>query len=109
MERAMRIIRRRGWEIGESHVTPESAAMNRRALLGGTAALLAGVGGAHADPNPKYTAGRPLTEEKYATTYNNYYEFSESKNLWRQAQAMKISPWTIEFSGLVKQPRKIGL
>ena len=49
-----------------------------------------------------------MTEEKYATTYNNYYEFSESKNLWQLAQAMKTSPWTIEFAGLVKQPRKIA-
>jgi sulfoxide reductase catalytic subunit YedY len=115
----MRIIRRRGWEIPESQVTPESIVTGRRALMGGTTALLAAAGlaapglaisgRAQAEPNPKYPAGRPLTDEKSATTYNNYYEFSESKNLWRQAQALKTSPWTIEFAGLVKQPRKIGL
>jgi sulfoxide reductase catalytic subunit YedY len=111
----MRIIRRRGWEIAESLVTPETAVLNRRSLLQGTAALLAAApalarpGLAHAEANPKYAAGRPLTEEKYATTYNNYYEFSEGKNLWQAAQRMKTSPWTIEFAGLVKQPRKIGL
>jgi sulfoxide reductase catalytic subunit YedY len=110
----MRIITRRGWEIAESQVTPESAMLNRRSLLGGTAALLAAAGiavapnPAHADPNPKYVAGRPLTEENYATTYNNYYEFSESKNLWRDAQALKTSPWTIELAGMMKQPRKIA-
>ena len=103
----MRIIRRRGWEIAESQVTPESVALNRRAVLGGTAALLA-ARPALADPNPKYEAGRALTDEKSATTYNNYYEFSESKNFWRAAQAMKTSPWTIEIAGLVKQPRKIA-
>ena len=59
-------------------------------------------------PNPKYPAGRALTDEKSPTTYNNYYEFNESKNLWRDAQAMKTSPWTIEIAGLVKQPRKIS-
>ena len=110
----MRIIRRRGWEIGESQVTPEAAVLRRRALLGGSAALLAAPGlavprVAAAEPNPKYPAGRPLTEAKYATTYNNYYEFSESKNLWQQAQALKTSPWSIELAGLVKQPRKIAL
>jgi sulfoxide reductase catalytic subunit YedY len=73
------------------------------------APALAAPGLALADPNPKYPAGRPLTEEKYATTYNNYYEFSESKNLWQQAQSLKTSPWSIEFAGLVKQPRKIAL
>jgi sulfoxide reductase catalytic subunit YedY len=110
----MRIIRQRGWEIAESLVTPESAVLNRRSLLRGTAVMLAAPalalpGLAYAEPNPKYPADRPLTEEKYATTYNNYYEFSESKNLWQQAQAMKTSPWSIEFAGLVKQPRKIAL
>ena len=115
----MRIIRRRGWEIAESLVTPESAVLNRRSVLRGTAALLAAPALAvpplavprlaHAEANPKYPAGRPVTEEKYATTYNNYYEFSESKNLWQQAQSLKTSPWSIEFAGLVKQPRKIGL
>jgi methionine sulfoxide reductase catalytic subunit len=104
----MRIIRRRGWEIAESKVTPEAAVMNRRGLLGGTAALLVAAGHADAMPNPKYAAGRAVTDEKYSTTYNNYYEFSESKNLWREAQALKTSPWTIEFSGLVKQPRKMA-
>ncbi|MSP02930.1 MAG: protein-methionine-sulfoxide reductase catalytic subunit MsrP [Acetobacteraceae bacterium] len=105
----MRIIRRRGWEIPESQVTPESVVLNRRALIGGTAALLAAAPGlVHADPNPKYEAGRALTEEKYSTTYNNYYEFSESKNLWKEAQGLKTSPWTIEFAGLVKEPRKIA-
>jgi sulfoxide reductase catalytic subunit YedY len=114
MERVMRIIRRRGWEIAESLVTPEAAVLRRRSMLRGTAALLAAPalavpGLARAEPNPKYPGGRPLTEEKYATTYNNYYEFSESKNLWQQAQALKTSPWSIEFAGLVKQPRKIAL
>jgi sulfoxide reductase catalytic subunit YedY len=110
----MRIIRRRGWEIAESLVTPEAAVLNRRSLLGGAAAVMAAAPAltlphrARAEPNPKYPAGRPLTEEKYATTYNNYYEFSESKNLWQQAQALKTSPWSIEFAGMVKQPRKIA-
>jgi sulfoxide reductase catalytic subunit YedY len=110
----MRIIRRRGWEIAESQVTPESAVLNRRSLLGGTAAILAAApasivpGAATADPNPKYQPGRALTEEKYSTTYNNYYEFSESKTLWREAQALKTSPWTIEIAGMVKQPRKLA-
>src|ERR1700676_2480391 len=105
----MRIIRRRGWEIAESQVTPESAVLNRRTLLGGTTALLtpfglagAGLAGAaglgHAAQNPKYDGGGPLTDAQYATTYNNFYEFSEGKNLWREAQAMKTSSWTIEFA-----------
>ena len=110
----MQIKRRRGWEIAERMVTPEAVVMNRRGVLGGAAALAAWpLVRARADdaltPNPKYAAGRALTEEKYATTYNNYYEFSESKNLWRDAQALKQRPWTIEFAGMVAKPRTVDI
>jgi len=128
----MRIIGRRGWEIAESAVTPESVYLNRRGLLAGAAALLAAPAlGASAqtapsiaslatpavaapapgtwEPNPKYPPGRAITDAQYSTTYNNYYEFSESKNLWRDAQALKMNPWTIEIDGLVKQPKKFAL
>ena len=110
----MHIRRRRGWENAERMVTPEAVVMNRRGVLGGAAALAAlPLGRARAEdgltPNPKYVAGRALTEEKYATTYNNYYEFSESKNLWRDAQALKQRPWTIELAGLVAKPRTIAI
>ncbi len=107
----MVIIRRRGWEIPESQVTPEAFVMNRRRLMAGAGALaIAGTAGVAraAEPDPKYPAGRALTAEKYATTYNNYYEFNETKNIWRQAQALKMSPWSIKIGGMVKQPRTIG-
>ena len=59
--------------------------------------------------NPKYVAGRAITPEKYATTYNNYYEFSDGKDLWEAAQALKQRPWTISLEGEVKQPRTIAI
>ncbi len=100
----MRIIRRRGWEIRrEFGQQPEFSLRksNRRSLLQEArphmlaAAPLSTVPGlAFADQIRNIPPGRPRTEEKYATTYSiNYYEFSESKNLWQQAQAMKTSPW----------------
>jgi len=111
----MYIIGRRGWEIPESQVTPEALVLNRRGLLAGAAALgIGGVGGVAraADipkPDPQYPAGRALTSEKAATTYNNYYEFNETKSVWREAQALKMSPWSISIGGMVKQPRTIGV
>lgn len=103
----MHIVRRRGWEIAEHLVTPEHIAVNRRAILGGAAAMsiLPAVARAADYPPP----GRPATEEKYATTYNNYYEFNETKNIWREAQKLPQRPWTIKFDGLVKQPRTIAI
>lgn len=109
------IIRRRGWEIAERQVTPEAVVMNRRKLLGGAAALAtlpAMLSGARAEgmtPNPKFEAGRPLSDEKDATTYNNFYEFSESKNLWREAQKLPQRPWSIKLDGMVAKPRSIDL
>ena len=49
--------------------------------------------------NQAFKPGRAITEEKYATTYNNYYEFSESKNLWRDAQALKQRPGPSAWKG----------
>ena len=108
----MHIVRRRGWEVTERQVTPEHAVLNRRSLLAGaTAMTILPALAARADVpvNPAFQPGRPLTEEKYATTYNNYYEFSESKNLWRDAQALKQRPWTIQLGGMLKQPRTIDI
>lgn len=113
------VIIPRGWEIPESRVTQEAAVVGRRRILAGAAALVAGsaafgaraqtADGAPAKRNLAFDPGRTITDEKSATTYNNYYEFSEGKNLWRAAQALPQSPWTVELAGMVKQPRKIGL
>jgi sulfoxide reductase catalytic subunit YedY len=117
----MRIVRRHGWEIPERQITLEHAVVNRRSLLGGATAMtilpsLAARADAPASPavagaavNPAFNPGRPITEEKYSTTYNNYYEFSEGKNLWRDAQALKQRPWTIKLDGMLKQPRTIAI
>lgn len=59
--------------------------------------------------NPRYTAGRALTEEKYATSYNNYYEFGLSKSIAANAQALVVEPWTIAIDGMVARPRTIGI
>ncbi len=58
--------------------------------------------------NPRYVPGRAITDEKAATTYNNYYEFSDGKDLWESAQALKLDPWSIGISGMVGKPRTIG-
>ena len=125
----MYIKRRRGWEIPEQHATPESVFLNRRALLGSAAGLAAtsmfGAGGAFAAAdsypatrNEAYTLDRPVTAEKFSANYNNFYEFSTSKTVLPDANALKTKPWTIQIDGLVEKPfeievedliRKIGL
>ncbi len=124
----MLIRRRPGWTIPDSQATPESLVLARRTLLGAAGAIAAtapaqaqwglfGGSDAPATPakkltaprNPKYDAGRPITPEQDATTYNNFYEFGSSKSVVRAAQALRTDPWSIEIAGLVSKPRSIAL
>jgi len=57
--------------------------------------------------NQKFLNKRPITSEKYATTYNNFYEFGSSKNIWRSAQKLATSPWLVSIDGLVEKPLQI--
>ena len=101
----MFVHRRRGWEIPSSQVTPERFVTGRRGVMAGTAGLLiANAMPARADTNPKYPAGRAVTPETDATTYNNFYEFGDDKSISRAAQKMPVTPWQIEFAGLVDKP-----
>jgi sulfoxide reductase catalytic subunit YedY len=108
----MYIVPRRAWEIPERKVTPENRALKRRTLMGvATSITILPALAARADVamNPAFQPGRAITDEKYATTYNNYYEFGESKNIWRGAQALKQRPWTIKLDGMMAKPRTIDI
>ncbi len=108
----MHIIRRQGWEVSEREVSSEHAVLNRRSLLAGAAAMTIVpplIARADVPVNPDFKPDRPLTAAKYATTYNNYYEFGDSKDIWQDAQALKQRPWTIQLAGMLKQPRTIGI
>jgi len=116
----MLIKRRRGWEIPERETTAEALVLRRRDAMSGAVALsvaapaiMAPIASrADAAPvprNPKYTVDRAITPEKDSTTYNNYYEFSEDKDLWRSAQALHQRPWSIELAGMLAKPRTIDI
>ena len=129
MEAGMSGIRiRKGWEIAEREATPEGIYLNRRRFL--RAAATSGAGlllGCTARPsdaeraeikvpdapdgiypagrNAAFTVARPLTEERVAARYNNFYEFSEIKDkVWRLVDRFKTRPWEIEVKGLVENP-----
>jgi sulfoxide reductase catalytic subunit YedY len=126
----MLIRKRRGWELPDKAATSEAVFRDRRRLLKGLAAgpifatgLAAGLGrlaparAADADPsagvypakrNARYVLDRPLTDEKYPTTYNNFYEFGMEKTVWEDAQALKVRPWTIKIDGMVEKPITLG-
>jgi sulfoxide reductase catalytic subunit YedY len=126
----MFVHRRRGWEIAPSKATPEAVVLGRRGLIGAAAGagILAAsarpagawslLGGSKAPPvvlkpltaprNARYDAGRAITDEHEATSYNNYYEFGMSKSVTDAAAALVSDPWTIEIAGMVNTPRRIG-
>jgi sulfoxide reductase catalytic subunit YedY len=109
----MFVHRRRGWEIPESRVTPERFVTGRRALMAGAAgAILAPAVPVLADvvnQDTKYPPNRATTPEADSTTYNNFYEFGDDKSIWRAAQKMPVSPWQIEFAGMVDKPRTMDI
>ena len=122
-------MRRRGWEIPERLATPEALVLRRRGVLAGALALTAGAASrdpplrrpthrpvphrrapgsrSRAPPGRATTNTRPaapITEEKYATTYNNYYEFDDGKNaLAGGAEDASSGPWSISIGGMVSQ------
>ncbi len=59
--------------------------------------------------NLRYQLDREITPAKLATTYNNYYEFGSSKNIWQKAQALPIRPWMVTIDGLVENKIEIGV
>ncbi len=122
----MLIRNRRGWELPDGAATDETAFHNRRQLLKGLAAgpiLATGLGNvaawaADADPsaglypakrNDRYMLDRPLTDEKYATHYNNFFEYGEDKDIADRAQALKLRPWTVKLDGMVEKPVTIEI
>jgi sulfoxide reductase catalytic subunit YedY len=128
MEDSMHVIRKKGWEIPESRVTPESVYLNRRqilaagggALIGGVAAMAMPRVALAADTdqtidlypaarNTKYDAGRPVTAESITTNYNNFYEFGTQKDVNRSAQALRTRPWQIRIDGMVEKEMTVGI
>ncbi|MBV9786084.1 MAG: protein-methionine-sulfoxide reductase catalytic subunit MsrP [Acidisphaera sp.] len=105
----------RSWEIAEARATPERVAIARRPLikaaLGVAATGLALPARAQSAPvtDPRFSPGRAITAEADSTTYNNYYEFGDSKDIVQQAQKLPQAPWSISLAGMVDKPRTIAL
>jgi sulfoxide reductase catalytic subunit YedY len=111
--------------IKSSELTPEHVYLSRRQFLKaigivGAGALLAacGVGGGNQSTPPadlQVSAetdelGDPLNSYSQITNYNNYYEFTVDKErVASLAQDFNPSPWEVEVSGLVNNPKTFGL
>ncbi len=119
------VILRRSWSLSERDVTPESVYRNRREFLramGFAGAGLLAMGAGAAEPaaggaapkgypfarNSQFNPDWKLTGENYATTYNNFYEFTTSKTRVKDLVGRFVTqPWTVEIGGLVEKPMKL--
>jgi sulfoxide reductase catalytic subunit YedY len=60
--------------------------------------------------NPEFNPKVRISDEEYATGYNNFYEFSTTKTRVRQLVGKFVtSPWEIEIGGLVEKPMKVSV
>lgn len=109
----------RGWEIPEREATPEDSYSSRRTLLrtvglaGVVGSLTESLSGAPENSSPypakrnsKYTLDRPLTAERVATGYNNFYEFTLDKQRVRlMVDKFKTDPWKVKVKGQIHNPK----
>lgn len=120
----MHYFRTPSWHIPDRLATDESVFLNRRSLLkgmgiAGAGALIAGQSrAAQAEdpfvPMPERAAayadaGRPITDEAFSASYNNFYEFGSSKRIAREAQALQTDGWEITIDGLVEKPVTVAV
>ena len=126
----MHFHKKPGWQIPEREATPEKVYFGRRKFMAGALGLAAGglagnlgtaeaaAGEASKDRtldlypakrNPDFELDRAVTEEKVAATFNNFYEFGGTKGVYWLAKRLKIRPWQVKVSGLVKKPKVYGI
>jgi sulfoxide reductase catalytic subunit YedY len=110
-------------KIDPSEITPKRLYLSRRQFIGSAGMAFAGAlalaackgnvpGATQTTEAPNYTGptqdelGASLTSFQDITHYNNYYEFSTNKEAVADLVGnFPISPWKIEVSGLVSNPK----
>lgn len=117
-------------KIPSSEITPEALYRARRSFIGSTAGLIGGlalascgteqetVGQGTLHPTSstidQYASkvdelGESLTSYQNVTEYNNFYEFTGNKDVYKHTRNFKSEPWTLEVGGLVKNPKTYAL
>ncbi len=124
-------------DIPPSQITPESVYLNRRQFvsalgLAGATTLLAGCAEAGSNPQPQtakqaipgrsldfrpatdqqagFATDEALTPYRYASSYNNFYEFGTDKgDPARFAHRMTVEPWSVRVEGQVKRSGDFAL
>ena len=104
-------------EIDRSEITPKWWFMNRRkflqkvSLVGGAAIMAACAPGVIPTPEEEENIFEDkLTDIESIKTYNNYYEFSLTKDkVYEVSKDFKTDPWQVEVYGLVENPTTFSM
>jgi sulfoxide reductase catalytic subunit YedY len=125
----MLIQKKSGITIPSSEITPQQLYLSRRSFMKGATAVAAGAllaacrperptSNTSFEPTNANTPvgpgevgsttdelGNPLNSYQDITNFNNYYEFTQTKEaVARLAADFPTSPWQVEVSGLVQNP-----
>ncbi len=123
------VPRRPAFSLPGRPITPPSVHAHRREFLRQLgfvgAGLLAHLGAAATPPapataagpalypakrNPEFNPTLTLTPETDATTYNNFYEFSTTKDrVHKLVDRFHTDPWTLWIGGLCEKPMTVDL
>jgi sulfoxide reductase catalytic subunit YedY len=111
------MIIRKSPDLRYSQVTPKQAYLDRRQFLAGSIALatFSGARLAQATKLPGVTKSplsttEPLTDIKYITHYNNFYELGTDKgDPAENAARLHTSPWSVKVEGEVAKPKILDL
>lgn len=116
------------WLLPERLVTPENVWRDRRRFLRDlgiagaglatapsllaqtTTPAAAGGPGYAAKRNPSFDPKISITPERLVTTYNNYYEFSTTKDrVHKLVGSFRVDPWSVWVGGLCEKPTTFSL
>lgn len=113
--------------VKSSEITPYSQYLSRRDFLKAAGIVTGSAFLAACTPKTTETAapaseapvvasgltdesGNPANSFEDITNYNNYYEFTTDKEgVARLAQRFNPTPWTVEITGLVNNPKTYGI
>src|ERR1041385_5916749 len=110
---------RKAADIRSSEITDKSLYLNRRAFLGGAAALAAAaalpIDALANDKIPnvgksQFSTSEKPTPYKDITNYNNFYEFSTDKyEPAGLSKNFRTRPWTVKIAGDVQKPKTLDI
>jgi len=102
-------------KIKPSEITPEHLYLSRRQFITGVGALAASTlflnacAAPQASPVGEEPADKPTPLDS-VLNYNNYYEFTTSKDgIADLSRNLKITPWTVAVGGLVNKPQTFAI